>query len=304
MVTPPGPWLFPWRSRSAVAGLLPLVILLLEHKATAGARDLLLVAAGRGSGLRDAASADRRVSDRLQRSVDRLAGARVELEQRAGWHAAQLAELHGRLEEREQALSTLDDEVAAARRARDELAADKAADDEEHGHLEEALAERLATARALEDYLVATRRIHARFEEERDYLEHTLQESARELRCLRELVAGDEEHEGLDDTRAIEQHFEMLEKELGGLRDHETWLRREVGALLDGVVPSTGEAGATLIPTAALEAGRDGFERLATELSWRREEMAAARAASQRLFARLVDRGLVDQVYTWEEGTL
>lgn len=264
---------------------------------TAGARDLLLVAAGRGSGLRDAAMADRRVIDRLQRSVDRLADARTELEERAGWHAAQLGELSTRLEEREQALSSLGGEVAAARRARDELAAEKAADDEERARLEDALAERLAAARALEDDLLTTRRTHARLEEERDHLDRTLQESAQELRFLRERVAGELQDEGLADSVAIEQHFETLERELGGLRDHESWLRGEVGALLDGVVAAAEEEGA-----GGLQAGRAGFERLARELEWRREEMAAARAASQRLFTRLVGGGLVDRVRTWEEG--
>ena len=82
--------------------------------------DLLLLAAGRGSNLRDAAAADRHLIERLNRNVERLSGTRTELEERANWHVSQLAELRARVEERETALAGQEAEVEQARRARDE----------------------------------------------------------------------------------------------------------------------------------------------------------------------------------------
>jgi Glycosyl transferases group 1 len=261
---------------------------------TAEPREYLVLATGRGSRLRDGVAADRRVIERLQRSVERLAGARDQLEVLSEGHRSQLAELRARLDQRQ-------DELRRARVAVDETeaksAAEKAVDQAERDRLE-------ALARDLEADLLTTREAHGRLEEERGFLQATLEEGARELRYLRQRIAGEDGDDGVADTEAIEHHFDSLEKELSGLRDHEAWLRREVAALVGGLARSQGEgADPTEEPAVeqSLEAGREGLARMVSELSWRREEMSAARAASQRLFTRLTAGELASRAASWTD---
>ncbi len=265
-------------------------------------RELLIMAAGRGSGLRDAAAADRRLIERLQRKIERADAARSELVQRTEAHASRLEELRGRLEEREEALVTLEKEVSEARRARDELAGQREVDAQERSRLEEQLEQRLAAARELSGELERERAAYSQLREERDHLQATLEAGARELRYLRERFSGGDDDGALADHEAIELHFESLEKELRGLREHESWLRRELGGLLEVVAEKGGHSGSLPLSPAGVEASREGIERLAKELEWRRKEMSAAREASSSLFARLAGGSLIQRVRSWQAG--
>ncbi|MDA1267341.1 MAG: hypothetical protein O2816_19845, partial [Planctomycetota bacterium] len=265
-------------------------------------RDFLLSAVGRGSALRDSAAADRRVIERLQRGHERLSQARADLEQRSSWHTSQLAELRERLEERAAALQARGQEAMQARRARDELAQAKEADAEERSRLEGELAERLSAIAGLEQELDTTRGAHDRLEEERVALARTLAESAQELRFLRELALGDEDDDALSDREVVEAHLTSLERELGGLRDHEQWLRRELGGLVEVLTKVSDTMAQARPDEQGLNAGRDGLERIVRELGWRRGEMAAAREASKRWFTRLAGGELATRIQGWQEG--
>ena len=87
------------------------------------------------------------------------------------------------------------------------------------------------------------------------------------------------------------------------MRDLESWLRGEVGGLLTNILPQ-GEGGSGQQPAPAevarsLTAGTRELRRILAELSWRREEMAAAGSSAQSLRARIMGGDLAQRARQW-----
>ena len=101
----------------------------------------------------------------------------------------------------------------------------------------------------------------------------------------------------------VGQHVQSLEKELGDLREHELWLRGEVGLLLESVLPPVEDApGQKPEPdevARSLTAGIRELARILAELSWRRGEMNAASGSARSLRARMAGGDLAQRARQW-----
>jgi glycosyltransferase involved in cell wall biosynthesis len=288
------------------------------------APDLMTLAVGRGSRLRDERAADARAIEWLRSSLTELGDARRQLEAETRWRDEQLRALTERVASFEQSLGEREAELARLRAERDREQMNLRAERDDHGAQRGALEgerERLHVAIAAREreqgeltaQLEQARGALRSLVEERDWLRDTLDRGTRELRWLREHVAGDTE-DALTDREALELHFERLRSEHESLQSHEAWLRREVGAMLreladpggradHGNRANTGTGPADLAGERALEEalaeGRARLARLVGELTWRRREMDAARAAAAGLFARVAGGELALRARGW-----
>jgi glycosyltransferase involved in cell wall biosynthesis len=294
------------------------------------AADLMTLAVGRGSRLRDERAADARAIEWLRSSLTELGDARRQLEAETRWRDEQLRLLTERVASFEQSLGEREAELARLRAERDREQMSLRAERDDHGAQRGALEgerERLHVAIAAREreqgeltaQLEQARGALRSLVEERDWLRDTLDRGTRELRWLREHVAGDTE-DALTDREALELHFERLRSEHESLQSHEAWLRREVGAMLreladpggcadhgnrakTGNRANTGTGSADLAGERALEQalvdGRARLARLVGELTWRRREMDAARAAAAGLFARVAGGELALRARGW-----
>lgn len=283
--------------------------------------EFLALALGRGSRLRDGVVEDRRAMDWLQASVEQQEEARRELEQRAAWHEEQIQELMKQIERHEEQVEKRKQDYGRLQGDFESLV--KASQERE-----EKVVALQAAQEELGRTLVSAKQAVASLEEERDFFQQTLEEGARELSWLRERILGGEggEQDGLSDREAIERHFASLQEELDGIRRHEGWLSEEVSAIVSrltslgdagdagdaGGAGSAGDAGGEdSAPqdaadegamTEAIASGLETLKRLAEELTWRREEMAEARRASQTLFARVAGGELASRARSWADG--
>ena len=148
--------------------------------------------------------------------------------------------------------------------------------------------------------------------EERDWLQGLLETRREELRWLREQLTGEAvaaEEDPATDGAAIQAATEALHGELAAVRRHAAWLHAELAELVRGLGTKVGgsdlEPAEALGPEAAprlLESLRGALDRARAELGWRRAEMAAARAGSDRLLARLAVPGLAERLRSWAEA--
>jgi len=261
-----------------------------------GPRDFLVTAAGRGSRTRDGIVADRRAIAGLTRDLSEHERARARLEADAREHATQLADLLRQVDRLGEAARGRERELAHVSAERDRL------------HSSKLEVER--SRAALDAQLQVTRESLESLELERSFLARTLEEGAAEMRLLRERIAGaGQSDSGLDDRQALERHFDSLQAELGGLRQHEEVLRREMTELVAGL---GARLGSDLVPPrrepldpdelrAALESGQARLGKVLEELAWRRREMGAARRAAQSLFARIRGGALASRVRAWSD---
>jgi hypothetical protein len=118
-------------------------------------------------------------------------------------------------------------------------------------------------------------------------------------------LTGDSVPEGEDpakDPAAIFEAHEALERELVAMHSHEHWLYAELASIA-GILESKGSEAKTLAADqlpAALAGMRAAAARSMGELTWRRQEMLAAREGSDRLLARLASPELADRIRSWE----
>ncbi|MEM9381573.1 MAG: glycosyltransferase [Planctomycetota bacterium] len=220
------------------------------------------------------------------------------------------------------------EDLEASRGERDELSADLRTVRSERDELTDDLAaerERLETMSREKDELrrrfedvageaESARTSLAETEAERDRLARSIEEREETVRGLRTRVAGradgDESVAGALD--AVEAHCVALERDVETLRRHDAWLGAqtdELAALFERIGTRTvaggaGDGAASGAPTREQILGRTlrALERLTTELEWRRDEMAAARQASESLRARLAGGALTARVQSWVTG--
>lgn len=286
-------------------------------------------AVGRGGRLRDETSEGRRALEWVEGENRAHSVALSATRERAAWREEQLVDLEGklewyaqRIEQGKQEVQGLREEYQGLAQAKEE--ADGALGDvaKEKNWLEAQLANRDAIQAELEGGLHDARATLENFEGERDWLRKTLSAGRQELEWLSTslseasdrlaaLEAQELEWQGKDaELRAAQeeraqvgQHVQSLEKDLGALRDHESWLRGEVGGLLTNILPQ-GEGGSGQQPAPAevarsLTAGTRELRRILAELSWRREEMAAAGSSAQSLRARIMGGDLAQRARQW-----
>ena len=150
----------------------------------------------------------------------------------------------------------------------------------------------------------ATRALAA-LAKEREWMRGVLETRQQELRWVRERLTGDSVPEGEDpakDPAAIFEAHEALERELVAMHSHEHWLYAELASIA-GILESKGSEAKTLAADqlpAALAGMRAAAARSMGELTWRRQEMLAAREGSDRLLARLASPELADRIRSWE----
>lgn len=286
-------------------------------------------AVGRGGRLRDETSEGRRAMEWIEGESRANSIALSATRERATWREGQLVDLEEklewyaqRIEQGKQELQGLREEYQGLAKAKEE--ADGALGDveKEKGWLEAQLANRDAVQAELEGGLHDAREALETFEGERDWLRKTLSTGRQELewlsRSLTEasdrlaaLEAKETEWQGKDaELRAAQeeraqvgQHVQSLEKDLAALREHEHWLRGEVGGLLTSILPqaesASGQQPAPDDVARGLTAGTRELRRILAELSWRREEMDAAGGSAQSLRARMVGGALAQRARQW-----
>lgn len=286
-------------------------------------------AVGRGGRLRDETSEGRRALEWVEGENRAHSVALSATRERAVWREEQLVDLEGkldwyaqRIEQGKQELEGLRGEYQSLAQAKEE--ADGALGDvaKEKNWLEAQLANRDAVQAELEGGLNDARAALENFEGERDWLRKTLSAGRQELGWLSTslseasdrlaaLEAQELEWQGKDaELRAAQeeraqvgQHVLSLEKDLAALRDHEHWLRGEVGGLVTSILPqdegASGEQPAPDEVARSLTAGTRELRRILAELTWRREEMAAAGSSAQSLRARIMGGDLAQRARQW-----
>ena len=255
-------------------------------------------AVGRGGRLRDETSEGRRA-----------------LEQKLDWYAQRIDQGKGELQD-------LRDEYQCLAQAKEDADGALGGVQREKNWLKEQLTGRDAMQEELEGCLDDARAALENFGEERDWLLKTLSAGREELdwissslthasERLAALEAQEQERHGKDaelrvarEERArVGQHVQSLEKELGDLREHELWLRGEVGLLLESVLPPVEDAqGQKPEPdevARSLTAGIRELTRILAELSWRRGEMNAASGSARSLRARMAGGDLAQRARQW-----
>jgi len=260
------------------------------------ATELMTLAVGRGSEVRDERAADARAIEWLRTSLRELGEARSALEAGTRWRDERLRALGSELAAFERAVQERERELAGLRAERAELGAARGALEGERERLQAAVSERERQQRELEARLADARAALQSLVEERNWLRDTLDRGTEELRQLREHVAADVEG-ALTDREALELHFERLRSEHEALRRHEEWLRSELGSLVGDLVGAPLSEGSELERNVA--EGRTRLDRLVAELTWRRREMEAARDAAAGLFARFAGGELALRARTW-----
>jgi glycosyltransferase involved in cell wall biosynthesis/predicted nucleic acid-binding Zn-ribbon protein len=289
-------------------------------------------AVGRGGRLRDETSEGRRALEWIEGENRAHSMALSATRERATWREEQFVDLERklewyaqRIEQGKQELQGLREEYQGLAKAKEE--ADGALGDveKEKDWLEDQLATRDAVQAELEGGLHDARAALENFEGERDWLRKTLSAGRQELEWLSSslseasdrlaaLEAQELEWQGKDaELRAAEeeraqvgQHVQSLETDLAALREHEHWLRGEVGGLLTNILPQEDSA-AVQQPAPdevarSLTAGTRELRRILAELNWRREEMAAAGGSAQSLRARIVGGDLAQRALQWRSS--
>ncbi|HIF40603.1 MAG TPA: glycosyltransferase [Planctomycetes bacterium] len=286
-------------------------------------------AVGRGGRLRDETSEGRRALEWVEGENRAHSVALSATRERAVWREEQLVDLEGKLEWYAQRIEQGKQEVEGLRAEYQSLAeakeeADGALGDvaKEKNWLEAQLADRDAIQAELEGGLHDARAALENFEGERDWLRKTLSAGRQELGWLSTslseasdrlaaLEAQELEWQGKDaELRAAQeeraqvgQHVQSLEEDLASLRGHEHWLRGEVGELLTSILPqdesAAGQQPAPDDVARSLTAGTRELKRILAELSWRREEMAAAGSSAQSLRARIMGGNLAQRARQW-----
>lgn len=292
--------------------------------------DLLARVVMRGGLSRDRIEQAAAAEAELETSIGELRAAREAMRAEEAARARRVADLQAILGQYEkEALARgaeaarVAEDLEASRTERDELSADLASTRTERDALTDDLAaerERLETMarekgdlqQRYDDVASEAASVRTSLEEteaERDRLARSIEEREDSVRALRRRIAGrgDDDEAVTGAMEAVEAHCVALERDVETLRRHDAWLgaqAEELVALFGRIgaeIPDDGAAGA---PTREqiLERTSRVLERLTTELEWRRDEMAAARQASESLRARLAGGPLTSRVQSWAAG--